>query len=119
MVSVTDLTRKSEPDRVSWIVECSMTFEKLNFLSRPRNVNFSLPIILEVDASDVRVGTVLSQADEKGLENHPGGIFLQEAITKGAKVFGYSGVPDFQAWSKGLFCLFVKFIVQTDPRALQ
>ena len=34
-----------------------------------RNVNFSLPFTLQVDASHVGVDTVLSQPDEEGMEH--------------------------------------------------
>ena len=83
-MSLTELTRKSEPDRVNWTVECGRAFDKLKvLLSYPvlRNVNFSLSFILKVDASDVEVG---SQTDEKDLD-HPWAYYSRKLLLREQK----------------------------------
>ena len=59
---LTKLIRKYEPETVSWSEECNTAFCEFKelLLSYPvlRNVNFSLPFILQVDASDVGVDAV-------------------------------------------------------------
>ena len=49
-----------------------------------RNVNFSLPFTLQVDASDVGVGAVLSQPDEEGME-HPVAYFSRKLLPREQK----------------------------------
>jgi len=70
---LTELVRKHEPERVRWSEGSSKAFCKLKekLLAYPviRNVNFSLTFTLQVDASDVRVGVVLSKTDEKGWDH--------------------------------------------------
>ena len=60
---LSNLTRKCKPEIVSWSEDCSKAFSELKemFLSYPvlKNVNFSLPFTLQVDASNVGVGAVL------------------------------------------------------------
>ena len=85
---LTKLIRKYEPEKVSWLEECSRAFCELKelLLSYPvlRNVNFSLPFTLQVDASDVGVGAVLSQPDEEGME-HPVAYFSRKLLPREQK----------------------------------
>ena len=55
---LTNLTRKSEPEMVSWSEDCSKVLSELKemLLSYPvRSVNFSFPFTLQVDASNIGV----------------------------------------------------------------
>jgi len=70
-----DLVRKHGPEeRVRWLEGCNKAFCELKerLLTYPilGNVNFSLSFTLQVDASDVGVGAVLSQTDEESMV-HP------------------------------------------------
>ncbi|KAI7813488.1 hypothetical protein IRJ41_018565 [Triplophysa rosa] len=65
---LTDLTKKEVPDAVQWTEQCQQAFTKLKaalcggpLLHSP---NFSLPFILQTDASDRGLGAVLSQLVE-------------------------------------------------------
>ena len=70
---------------VNWSVEYGRAFDKLKevLLSYPvlRNIDFSLPFILQVDVSDVGVGTVLSQNDEHGMD-HAVAYFSKKLLTR-------------------------------------
>uniref|UniRef100_A0A8C1LM62 Gypsy retrotransposon integrase-like protein 1 n=1 Tax=Cyprinus carpio TaxID=7962 RepID=A0A8C1LM62_CYPCA len=66
--SLTDLTKKEAPDRVQWTEQCQQAFTQIKaalcggpLLNAP---NFSLPFILQTDASDRGLGAVLSQEVE-------------------------------------------------------
>jgi len=69
-------------------VECDGTFELLKgmLVSFPvlYNVNFSLPFTLQVDASDVGVGAVLSQPDEERYD-HPVAVFSRKLLPREQK----------------------------------
>ena len=64
-IPLTDLTKKSEPDRLLWMTKCSHAFEQLKqmLISTPViwNPDFRRPFVLQTDASDLGVGAVLSQ----------------------------------------------------------
>ncbi len=71
-VPLTDLTRKSMPDKIKWGPECETAFISLKttlckspVLSNP---DFSKKFILQSDASDRGVVAVLSQMGEDGQE---------------------------------------------------
>ena len=102
------MIKKYEPERVSWLEECNRAFCELKelLLSYPvlRNVNFSLPFTLQVDASDVGVGAVLSQPDEEGME-HPVAYFSRKLLAREQKLLFYLIGREFN--------------IQTDHRALQ
>ena len=82
---LTNLTRKCEPEIVSSSEDCGKAFSELKemLLSYPvlRNVNFSLPFTLQVDASNVGVGAVLNQQDEQGLA-HPVAYFSRKLLLR-------------------------------------
>ena len=82
---LTNLTRKHEPQIVSWSEDYSKTFSELKEMllsySVLKNVNFSLPFTLQVDASNVGVGAVLSQQDEQGLA-HPVAYFSRKLLLR-------------------------------------
>ena len=71
---LTDLTKKSQPSKISWTPECDTAFKELKKLlsSSPilRSPDFNTPFMLQTDASDLGIGAVLSQKTENG-EEHP------------------------------------------------
>ena len=119
------MIRKYEPEIVSWSEECNRAFCELKelLLSYPvlRNVNFSLPFTLQVDASDVGVGAVLSQPDEEGME-HPVAYFSRKLLPREQKFSVIEkeclaiklGIETFAVYLIGR-----EFNIQTDHRALQ
>ena len=68
---ITDLTRK-EPRRVKWTEECQAALVRLKEMLVSNQVlrspDASLPFVLETDASDRRVGAVLTQVNQVGEE---------------------------------------------------
>ena len=68
-----DLTRKALPDRVTWSDAAERAFGDLRraLCSEPvlLTPNFSLPLLVHTDASEVGLGAVLSQV--QGGEEHP------------------------------------------------
>ena len=73
-VPLTDLNKKSEPDRLLWTTKCNHAFEQLKqmLISTPEiwKPDFRRPFVLQTDASDLGVGAVLSQYDDEG-HDHP------------------------------------------------
>ena len=122
---LTNLTRKSEPEKVVWTSKCNEAFEKLkeSLLSTPvmRNPDFTRPFVLQTDASEVGVGAVLGQMDEKGFD-HPVAYFSRKLLPRELK---YSTVEkDCLAIKLGIeafqvYLLGTEFTIQTDHRALQ
>ena len=122
---LTELIRKYEPERISWSEGCNRAFCELKgrLLSYPvlRNVNFSLPFTLQVDASDVGVGAVLSQIDEEGMD-HPVAYFSRKLLPREQKYATVEkeclaiklGIEKFSVYLMGR-----EFTIQTDHRALQ
>ena len=122
---LTKLIRKYEPETVSWSEECNRAFCELKelLLSYPvlRNVNFSLSFTLQVDASDVGMGAVLSQPDEKGME-HPVAYFSRKLLPREQKFSVIEkeclaiklGIETF-----AVYLIRREFNIQTDHRALQ
>ena len=120
-----ELIRKYEPERISWSEGCNRAFCELKgrLLSYPvlRNVNFSLPFTLQVDASDVGVGAVLSQIDEEGMD-HPVAYFSRKLLPREQKYATVEkeclaiklGIEKFSVYLMGR-----EFTIQTDHRALQ
>ena len=66
--------RKSAPNKVVWTPQCEKAFAELKRLLCSALVlkapDFSRVFILQTDASDRRIGAVLSQIDENE-DNHP------------------------------------------------
>ncbi|KAL5510368.1 hypothetical protein EMCRGX_G005902 [Ephydatia muelleri] len=62
---LTDLTRKNAPNHVQWTAECDSAFNRLKdcLCCEPilRSPDFSLPFVLQTDASGRAIGAVLSQ----------------------------------------------------------
>ena len=62
---LTDLTRKNAPNHVQWTAECDSAFNRLKDClcceRILRSPDFSLPFVLQTDASGRAIGAVLSQ----------------------------------------------------------
>jgi len=122
---LTNLTKKSEPDKVNWIAECGKAFNKLKEIlmssALMRNTNFSCPFVLQTDASEVGVGAVLSQSDDVCLD-HPIAYFSKKILPREQKFSTIEkeclaiklGIEAFRVYLLGR-----EFVVQTDHRALQ
>ncbi len=71
--SLTDLTRKGQPEKIQWTPAAEEAFERVKgaLTSAPvlRAPDFSCPFLLQTDASDTGLGAVLSQIQEG--EEHP------------------------------------------------
>jgi len=69
-------------------MECSKAFNKLKEIlvscAVMRIPNFSCPFVLQVDASEVGVGAVLSQLDDVGLD-HPVAYFSRKLLPREQK----------------------------------
>ena len=119
------MTRKSEPEKVIWTPQCTKAFSKLKelLLTAPvmMNPDFSCPFILQIDASEVGVGAVLSQTDAEGCE-HSVAYFSRKLLPREQKYVTIEkeclviklGVEAFQVYLLGN-----EFTIQTDYRALQ
>ena len=122
---LSNLTKKSEPDKVIWSAECGKAFNKLKEIlvssAVMRNPNFSCPFVLQTDASEVGVGAVLSQSDDAGMD-HPVAYFSRKLLPREQKFSTIEkeclaiklGIEAFRVYLLGR-----EFVVQTDHRALQ
>ena len=117
-VPLTNLTKKCESERVKWTIECDTAFSQV-LLSNPvlHSVDFSKPFILQVDASDVGVGAVLSQLDDHLVAYCSRKLLPREqkcsVIEKECLAIKLS-VEAFQVYLLGR-----EFLIETDHRALQ
>ena len=122
---LTDLTKKSAPNRVVWTEQCQQAWQRLKDLlcSAPvlKSPDFSQPFILQTDASERGVGAVLSQVDNMG-KDHPVAYYSKKLLPREVR---YSTVEKeclairlatdfFRVYLLGRL-----FTIQTDHRALQ
>ena len=102
---LTDMTKKDEPNKVAWLVECGVAFQALKaaLCSQPvlMSPNFQKEFVLQTDASDRGVGAVLSQMDDEG-NDRPIAYYSHKLLPRQAK---YSTVEKE--------CLAIKLAVQT------
>uniref|UniRef100_A0A8C2IR24 Reverse transcriptase RNase H-like domain-containing protein n=1 Tax=Cyprinus carpio TaxID=7962 RepID=A0A8C2IR24_CYPCA len=79
---LTDLTRKGQPEKVSWTSETEAAFHRIKaaLTTEPvfRAPNFNRPFLLQTDASDTGLGAVLSQGHNG--EEHPV-MFISRKLT--------------------------------------
>ena len=116
-VPLTNMTRKSEPEKVIWTPQCTRAFNKLKeiLLSAPimMNPDFSRPFILQTDASEVGVGAILSQTDTEGYD-HPVAYFSRKMLPREQKYATIEkeclaikpGMEAFQVYLQGKSSLF-------------
>ena len=121
---LTDLVRKNCPNKVNWTKQCEEAFDQLKTLlcSKPvlQSPDFSKQFIIQTDASDRGVGTVLSQLDSEG-KDHPIAYFSCKLLPREEK---YSTIEKeclatklaMQAFR--VYLLGRPFVIQTDHRAL-
>ena len=123
---LTDLTRKSCPNRPDWTADCEEAFQKLKQLlcSAPvlRTPDFERPFLLQTDASDRGVGAVLSQPGVEAGTDHPVAYFSKKLLPREEK---YSTVEKeclaikLATQAFRVYLLGRHFTIQTDHRALE
>ena len=121
---LTDLTRKSASNTVTWNKSADNAFIQLKeaLCSSPvlRGPNFDRPFILQSDASDKGVGAVLSQIDDTG-DDHAVAFYSRKLLSREQK---YSTIEkECLAIKDGIsafrvYLLGKRFTIQTDHRAL-
>ena len=122
---LTNLTRKTAPNAVTWTDECDRAFVSLKtalcsapVLYSPR---FDIPFILQTDASDRGIAAILSQVLNKDGSDHPIAFFSRKLLPREQR---YSTVEkECLAIKAGMeafrvYLLGRPFTVQTDHRAL-
>ncbi len=122
---LTDLTRKAGPNVVVWTDSCGHAFGELKrrLCSTPilQSPDFSLPFLVQTDASDRGVGAVLSQRSRDG-GDHPVAFFSRKLLPREQRYSTVEkeclairlGIQSFRVYLMGR-----PFTVQTDHRALQ
>ena len=123
--ALTDLTRKSAPNRVIWTAECDLAFQQLKtrLCSSPvlQAPDLQKPFQLQTDASDRGVGAILSQLDTDGVD-HPVAYFSRKLLPREEK---YSTVEkECLAIKLGIHAFRVyllgrEFKIITDHRSLE
>ena len=123
-IPLTDMTRKSMPDRVDWTPESEAAFKLLKqaLCQSPvlGNPDFDKQFTLQTDASDRGVGAVLSQEGEDGKER-PVAYFSRKLLPREVRYSTVEkeclaiklGVEAFRVYLLGR-----EFVVQTDHRSL-
>lgn len=124
-VPLTDRTRKTAANRVQWDEHCDKAFRELKHRLCQAPVlwspNFSLPFVVQTDASERGIGAVLSQCDEAG-NDHPLAYFSRKLLPREQK---YSTVEKeclairLAIKAFRVYLLGRPFKIQTDHRALQ
>ena len=121
---LTDLTKKSLPDKVTWTAACDTAFSELKrrLTCSPvlKSPDLSKPFVLQTDASDRGVGAVLSQRTTDG--DHPIAYFSRKLIPREERYSTVEkeclaiklGVHAFRVYLLGR-----PFVVQTDHRSLE
>ncbi len=121
---LTDLIRKSLPNKVVWTRECDQAFRKLKELlcSAPvlHNPDFDKDFLLQTDASDRGMGAVLSQRDTDGYD-HPVAYYSRKFLPREERYSTIEkeclaiklGVQAFKVYLLGR-----PFTIYTDHRSL-
>ena len=82
---LTDLTKKNQPTKVTWTLDCESAFQALKTYLCTSSVlqspNFTMPFILQMDASDRGVGAVLSQPSTDN-DLHPVTYFSKKLLPR-------------------------------------
>ena len=122
---LTDLTRKDAPNKVKWTPECQRAFDELKRILSSSAVlwspDFTHQFILQTDASNRRVGAVLSQLDDEGIER-PVAYYSRKLLPREKN---YSAVEKecfaikLATHAFRVYLLGKPFVIQTDHRALK
>ena len=122
---LTDLTRKNTPNHVQWTAECDSAFNRLKdcLCCEPilRSPDFSLPFVLQTDASGRAIGAVLSQVGGDD-EEHPVAYYSRKLLPREEKYSTVEkeclaiilGIQTFRVYLLGR-----PFVIQTDHRSLE
>ena len=122
---LTDLTRKNAPNHVQWTAECDSAFNRLKdcLCCEPilRSPDFSLPFVLQTDASGRAIGAVLSQVGGDD-EEHPVAYYSRKLLPREEKYSTVEkeclaiilGIQTFRVYLLGR-----PFVIQTDHRSLE
>ena len=124
-IPLTDLTRKTQPNQVTWTTECETAFQKLKSALCASPVLVSPDIkrmfTLQTDASDRGVGAVLSQLNDQG-DDKPIAYFSRKLLPREER---YSTIEkEWLAIKLGvqafhLYLMGCTFRIQTDHRSLE
>ena len=122
---LTDMTRKSQPNAVTWTPEAAAAFQKLKqaLCSAPvlRIPDFSKPFVVQTDASECGVGGVLSQLGEDNCEG-PITYFSRKLLAREEKHSTVEKECLAIKLAVNAFRVYVlgrPFTIQTDHRALE
>ena len=122
---LSDLTKASASNKVEWKEEQNKAFVELKkrLTAEPilRNPDFSIPFILQTDASDLGIGSVLTQVDDQG-EEHPVAFASRKLLPRERRYAAVEkeclavveGIRTFRVYLEGRH-----FQVQTDHRSLE
>ena len=118
---LTDLTKKSLPDKVKWSERAINTLKEVLCKSPIlRNPDFTKTFFLQMDASDRGLGAVLSQLDDER-KDHPVAYYSRKLLPREERYSTVEkeclaiklGVEAFRVYLLGR-----KFVIQTDHRSL-
>ena len=121
---LSDVTGKKSPNKLKWNVECENSFSQLKrcMINYPvlQLPDFSLPFIVQVDASERALGAILSQKDEEGSE-HPVVYASRKLLDRESKLSTTEKECLGLVWAIDLFRPYLygtEFTVETDHNAL-
>ena len=122
---LTDLTRKTKPNKLDWTSECEAAFQALKsaLCSSPilMSPDFQQDFIVQTDVSERGVGVVLSQLDEHG-DDRPVAYYSHKLLPREERYSTVEkecyaiklAVQNFHPYLMGR-----KFRIQTDHRSLE
>ena len=122
---LSDLTKASASNKVEWKEEQNKAFVELKkrLTAEPilRNPDFSIPFVLQTDASDLGIRSVLTQVDDQG-EEHPVAFASRKLLPRERRYAAVEkeclvvveGIRTFRVYLEGRH-----FQVQTDHRSLE
>ena len=101
---LSDLTKKSQPNKVDWTLECTIAFEKLKLTLCASPVlvspDYTKTFILQTDASDNGVGVVLSKLNDQG-EDKPIAYYSRKLLPRQRNYSTVERVLGNKAGSRG------------------
>ena len=122
---LTELLKKGKPEQVHWNTQCDEAFQtlkrKLSESPVLRMPDFSRPFVVQTDASEVGIGAVLAQTDEKGYE-HPIAFASRKLKPREQKYAVIEKECLAIVWALGFFYPYLygqHFVVETDHQPLK